>query len=133
MNENYKDVPMENYLELVVAIISTGISDYIQGKWWINNNPWREDFTQEESEEWFSKNNQCLKDIASTVNFLNSSRFELFVKGNKDIKGYLLDNMDKAAAIGKTVVVEGEEREVDDIFLNTAVRILTDRVREVVF
>jgi hypothetical protein len=57
----------------------------------------------------------------------------MFVKGNKDIKGYLLDNMDKVAAIGKTVVLEGEEKEVDEIFLNTAVRILTDRVREVVF
>lgn len=133
MNENYKNVPMENYLELAVAIISAAISDYVQGKWWINNNPWKEDFTQKESEEWFSKNNQYLKDIASTVNFLNSGRFEMFVKGNKDIKGYLLDNMDKVAAIGKTVVLEGEEKEVDEIFLNTAVRILTDRVREVVF
>jgi len=133
MNEKYENVPMENYLELAVAIISAAISDYVQGKWWINNNPWREDFTQKESEEWFSKNNQYLKDIASTVNFLNSGRFEMFVKGNKDIKGYLLDNMDKVAAIGKTVVLEGEEKEVDEIFLNTAVRILTDRVREVVF
>lgn len=133
MNERYTNIPFENYLEFALGIIERSIADYIQCKWWLANNPWRPDFTQKEAEKWHTQELHCNKELAASKTFFESQRFEMYTKGDKDIKGYLYDNMDKVAAIGPTIVVEGKERAVDNIFLDTAARMLTDRVREVVF
>ena len=123
----------DNYLELALGIVERSIADYILGSWWLNNNPERTDFTKKQAEKWRANYCHYIKEVNTSRIFFESQRFELIVNNNPDIKGYLYENMDKVAKIGKTVVIEGETRPVDNIFLDTAARMLTDRVREVIF
>ena len=127
------DLIMDNYLELATGIIGAAVGDYMRGKHWINNNPQpTEDITSEEYKKWKTEKNSCERDIASTLKFLDSQRFEMYTHCNQEIKSYLLENMEKIANLGKTVDMNGETRKVDASFMELATKMLTDRVREVV-